>query len=372
MRRRLLLATAGVVVVSGAAITVVLAAGSASKTSGARPATTATATTTVQRRDLVEFEAVQGRLGYADARPAFHAGGGTVTWLPAVGARIRPGHRLFQVDGRSTFLFDGAQPVYRALGPGLRGTDVLQAERTLRDLGDDPDRAMRVDGTWDAGTTAAVRRWQERTGQPVTGQLELGSIVFAPGERRVAARGVRLGASLGVGASSGAGAATASGGAEVLTTTSTRQIVAIDLQASKQELAVVGTTVRVTLPSDTVVRGTIVRRAGVTQTSATATSSGSSSDATVKVIVRLRRTASAGPDQSPVDVDLERRRASNVLVVPVTALVAQEGGGFAVEEREGDRRRIVPVRTGISSDSLIEISGAGVRSGQRVSNAAVQ
>ncbi|HEY7199856.1 MAG TPA: hypothetical protein VIC57_06580, partial [Candidatus Dormibacteraeota bacterium] len=55
----------------------------------------------------------------------------------------------------------------------------------------------------------------------------------------------------------------------------------------------------------------------------------------------------------------------NVLTVPVAALLALPGGGYAVETADGRHRRI-PVRTGVFSHGLVEVSGAGLTDGLRV------
>jgi multidrug efflux pump subunit AcrA (membrane-fusion protein) len=60
--------------------------------------------------------------------------------------------------------------------------------------------------------------------------------------------------------------------------------------------------------------------------------------------------------------------ASNVLVVPVAALVAQSSGGYAVEViGAGDTRRLVPVTVGIFDDSsgAVQVTGA-LTSGEQV------
>jgi hypothetical protein len=59
----------------------------------------------------------------------------------------------------------------------------------------------------------------------------------------------------------------------------------------------------------------------------------------------------------------------NVLVVPVNALLALTGGGYAVEEVEADgTHKLVGVSVGLFDDAegLVEVSGSGVHSGQRV------
>jgi peptidoglycan hydrolase-like protein with peptidoglycan-binding domain len=376
MRRAIVIG--GVVVVVGAAAggTALIAGGS--DDASEQRATTATATTKVVRRDLVETETVDGTLGYADARATYGSRSGTLTWAPALGAVVRTGHRIYQVDGQSVFLFDGTVPAYRAMGAGTSGSDVLQVERTLRALGDDPDQDISIDGTWDSGTTAAVRRWQRGVGLDETGRLELGAVVFAPGNRRVTELAVKVGGSVGGGSggsgATGSGAAASSGsGSAVMTTTSTRRIVTVELATTKQELVDDGTAVRVTMPDDRVVRGRVVKVGRVARVPASASGSGSSdsADPTIKVTIRLRGAVRTQLDQAPVDVQLEKERARDALAVPVTALLAQEGGGFAVEVVDGDSRRVVRVEVGLSTDSMVQVTGDGLKAGMTISNSAV-
>jgi multidrug efflux pump subunit AcrA (membrane-fusion protein) len=88
------------------------------------------------------------------------------------------------------------------------------------------------------------------------------------------------------------------------------------------------------------------------------------------VTVTLRDPSAAGSlDQAPVTVYITTATAHQVLVVPVTALVAQASGGYVVEVvGPGNTRRWVPVTVGPvfdDKDGLVQVSGA-LTPGQRV------
>ena len=88
---------------------------------------------------------------------------------------------------------------------------------------------------------------------------------------------------------------------------------------------------------------------------------------TVPVTVRLVRPAVAGHlDQAPVTVSIVSAQARGVLAVPVSALVALAGGGYAVEVVDGPARHLVAVQTGLFSQTLVQVSGPGLTVGQRV------
>lgn len=153
-----------------------------------------------------------------------------------------------------------------------------------------------------------------------------------------------------------------------MTTTSTRRIVTVALDTTKESVAVKGARVSVELPSGDVAHGRIAR-VGTTATSEQA-SDGSSGPPTIKLTIKLRGSVKA-IDQAPVTVRLERSRRRDVLAIPVTALMARSGGAFAVEVVAGARRRVVPVTTGLFTSGYVEIEGDGLRPGMRVANAAV-
>ena len=75
-------------------------------------------------------------------------------------------------------------------------------------------------------------------------------------------------------------------------------------------------------------------------------------------------------DQAPVNVNIVSAQAHDVLAVPISALVALAGGGYAVEVVHGSgasaTRQLVPVQTGLYSDTLVQVSGAGLTAGEEV------
>ena len=62
-------------------------------------------------------------------------------------------------------------------------------------------------------------------------------------------------------------------------------------------------------------------------------------------------------------------RVADALVVPVTALLARSGGGYAVEVvGAGARNHLVPVSLGLFDDAegLVQVTASGLAAGQKV------
>jgi Putative peptidoglycan binding domain len=189
-------------------------------------------------------------------------------------------------------------------------------------------------------------------------------------------------AAIGSGSSGGAGvsASSASSGGTaqpILQTTSTQEVVTVDLDATKQTEAVVGEPVTVELPDGSTVDGKITEVSPVAQNSSSSSSSasggaggsGSSTpSATVPVTITLTgHRAVSGLDQAAVSVNFEQQKATGVLSVPVTALLATAGGGYAVQEAQPPGR-LIPVTPGLFAAGYVQISGAGVYSGLQVTD----
>ena len=76
------------------------------------------------------------------------------------------------------------------------------------------------------------------------------------------------------------------------------------------------------------------------------------------------RGAGGGFDQAPVDVGFAVERADDVLAVPVKALLARQGGGLRARARRRDGWW--RSRPGLYADDLVEVSGGGLREGDKV------
>jgi hypothetical protein len=306
---------------------------------------------TVTRRDLSSQTPVNATLGYAGSYTVRGQGVGTLTWLPAPGQVIAQGQVLYRVDnGIPVILLDGTVPAWRALDEGETGSDVTQLNHDLVHLGY-ASRADTAASGWDYfswETAAGVAKLQEAVGiTSPSGSLGPGSVVFEPSALRVTSILGSLGSP-----ASGA----------VLAATSTRHVVTISLDAALQSEVKDGDAVTVTLPDGSLTPGVI--------TSVGTVASGSGSSAAIPVSVRLTRPRAAGRlDQAPVTVEITTSTAPNVLAVPVGALLAQSGGGYAVEVA-GLRgaRHLVAVTTGLFDDAsgLVQVTGAGLAVGQHV------
>ncbi len=368
LRRPIAVALAIAVVITGSASVLVPDDGGddghdGSATSGS------TSLATVSRRTLREQERVDGSLGYGKARPVANALQGTVTWLAPEGSTVKRGETLYKVDEAPVVLLYGDVPAYRRMARGMDdGADVAQLEANLKELGFADGLIDTPDNHFDWATEAAIKRWEKSLGIAQDGVIELGEVVFRPGEQRVGTHKVTVGAD-------------ARPGQDVMDTTGTNRMVTVELDARKQSMVKVGDKVEVELPTGKVVSGTVADVGKVAKTSSGSGSgsgsgagsggSGSGSGSNTKPTVTVTFTvddqqASGDLDGAPVKVRITRSSKEGVLAVPVNALLALPGGGYGVEVDQNGIRRVVKVETGLFSGGYVEVSGEGISEGAKV------
>ncbi|MET0559707.1 MAG: peptidoglycan-binding protein [Solirubrobacterales bacterium] len=197
-RRALAAAAVGVAVLVAGLLALPLGGSGGDSAAGSPSAGGATGR--VERRTLAERLTATGTIGYAGEATVLARLSGTVTALPAVGATIRRGGRLYALNGEPVLLMYGAVPAYRTLAEGVgEGRDVEQLERNLAALGYEPGT---VDEEFTAATAAALAAWQDDTGLEASGELELGRVAFLRGPQRVTGLEATLGEALGAGGGS--------------------------------------------------------------------------------------------------------------------------------------------------------------------------
>jgi Putative peptidoglycan binding domain len=298
--------------------------------------------------------AAEQALVSAQASAASYGSNSSYTKLPSPGAVIRRGRPLFSVDGQPTLLLYGTTPAWRAFRAGMSpGADVAELNANLRALG----YIAPSGDAFTSATSAAISSLQQAHRLAATGSLGLGAVLFEPGAFRIATVTPTVGTPVQPG--------------PVLTGTSTRPNVSVQLDAAQQSEVKVGDRVNVVLPDSSTTPG-VVSAVGKVATvpSADQQANGGSGSPTIDVDVRLLHTRAAGHlDQAPVEVSITEQSVHNVLAVPVNALVALAGGGYAVEEVEADgTHQLVAVTPGLFDDAqgLVQVSGNGLAPGQRI------
>ena len=297
-----------------------------------------------------------GSLGYAaqpDGAPyaVVNRAGGTITSLPEVGQVIRPGQPLYEVSNSPVILMNGGTPVSRPLSAGDTGPDVREHTADLVAMGYATRSALDPSSDhFGPATASALARMQGALGVSRTGALPLGQAVFLPAPLRITSLNATLGAN-------------ADAGATVLQATSTVRQVQVNLNANEQSSLKAGDTALITLPNyqDTT---------GVVASVGTVASGSGSSTPTIPVNITLQHPQDAGSlDQAPVRVQIRTSGVNNALIVPVTALLPQTGGGYVVETVDAHGiHHLVPVTLGLfdDADGLVQVMSQHLSPGQAI------
>jgi Putative peptidoglycan binding domain/HlyD family secretion protein len=302
--------------------------------------------------DRLTLASAEQSLAAAQSSATGYDAAAAYTMLPSAGTVVRRGQALYAVDGRPVLLLYGRMPAWRAFRSGMSpGPDVAELNANLRALG----YGSGLGDRFTAATRRAIVALQAAQGLPQTGVLPLGFVVFKPGPVRVTSVTPTLGQAVQAG--------------PVLTVSSTRHEVAIKLDAAQQAQVKAGDRVTITLPDNSTTPGRVSSVGKVA--SASGGGDSGSGTPTIDVHVRLLHQAAAGQlVQAPVSVSITTASVKNALVVPVNALLAlAAGGGYAIEVVDAAGvHRLVPVTLGLFDDAqgLVQVSGSGVRAGQRV------
>jgi peptidoglycan hydrolase-like protein with peptidoglycan-binding domain len=338
-------------VAGGLAIVVVAVdpfAGSGGTPSGVTDNAYPTSLASVRRGTLTSQTSVSGTLGYAAAPDgsAFSIVGrmtGTYTWLPGTGQVVRCGQTLYRVTNNPVVLLCGTTPAYRALSEGDSGPDVRELNANLVALGYTSRAALNPTSDYFGAATAyALERLQVKLGVEQTGSLSDGQAVFMPGPLRVTKVLATLGTSAGP-------------GGPLAQATSIRRQVVVNLDAARQSSVMRGDRVTISLPNGQSTPGV------VTSVGTVASSSGDSA-ATIPVDIRPLDPKVAGTlDQASVEVQITNAMVRDALIIPVSALLALGGGGYAVETVDVQgAHQLVAVATGLfdDADGLVQVSGS--------------
>jgi hypothetical protein len=371
-------------VLAGAAVLAALIAGGVMLMPSSTPAMPAAQepavnTATVELGKLSAMVSEDGTLTYsaqAGGSPysVINQASGTYTKLPMPGQVISQGQVLYLVNQSPVVLLYGSIPAYRTLSAGDRGADVAELNADLVALGYASSAQLSPTSvSFGSATTTALEKLQAALRVIPNGTLALGQVVFEPTAVRVTSLSAQLGGS-------------AQSGQTVLQATSTTRQVQVALDATQQTDMAVGDKVTITLPNNQTTPG-VVSTVGTVATCPSSSGSSSSSAApgtgtcssgssggsatpTITVDVTPADPAATGMwDQAPVQVGITTASVPRALIVPVTALLAQSSGGYAVEVAgAGGINHLVPVTLGLfdDADGLVQVTGPGLAASQKV------
>jgi peptidoglycan hydrolase-like protein with peptidoglycan-binding domain len=344
-----------------------------------RPASVEVSTVTVTRTDLSDSQILPGTLGFGPRTPVVGRGEGVITTVPKAGSTPVRGKMLYRVDDRPVSLFYGTTPLFRTLRrpvvqkpttdrpatppatpdpkpePLMHGRDVTLVADNLVELGYDIGyRPPLVDGgdTYTASLAAAVRRWQKKIGMPATGTLGPSQVVVLPGPVRVDSVDARLG--------------DAADG-PLMHVSSVAKVITVPVAAGSLNGISTGDRVQVMMPDSTEFRGSVRSVGRSIKSDDDQDAAGDNATPMLTVTVRPHRAADvADLDSAPVQVRFSSGLRHGVLAVPVSALLALRGGGYALQRPDGS---LVAVETGLFAGGLVEVKGTGLSAGMRVQTA---
>ncbi len=272
-------------------------------------------------------------------------GGGVIDSFAPPGTPVEHGTVLFELDDVPVVAL--TQPDAVGALVGTPGADAEALEFALRDGGFDPASEMTVDGVVTDATRAAVQRWQQSTGLPVTEVVDSsGYVLLSP---------VSAGSGLVVDAPLIFPGTSTSPGRVALTLSAPTMSTVIPIVVADADEFAVGMPVEVELADEALYPG-VVSDIGTTVTQG----AGADADPTIDITVVLTGEVSdvvAGPAL----VRTISSRIDGATVAPTRSLISLIEGGFAVERSEPDgTTSLLEVELGVFSDGMVEILGSNL------------
>ena len=268
---------------------------------------------------------------------------------------------LIEGPSAAVFMF-GDIPAWREFREGMKpGEDVRQLKQNLVSLGYGPPESLRVDQNFDTETSDAIKKLQADLGLATTVRIVFGDVIFCPGKSVV--ESLSAFPSLGTAVSPGATLVSLIPTERiegVSNAIESVQRVRTSIEVADQDLIGVGSEVRIELPDETVVPGTVREIGSIAVIPPTG-------NPYLEVSVAIDGNTSLPQwTGAPVTVSITKRLSSNVLAAPVTSLLALLGGGYALEVVERESTRLVPVEAGVYDDGWVEVTGSGLEAGTEV------
>lgn len=301
----------------------------------------------VRKTDLVERIETKATLGHGKPTTYGTQLQGTLTSIASPGTVLTPGTEIMRVNDLPVFALRGEVPAWRAFEPGMEdGRDVLQLEQNLAELG---YFSAEPDEHYGSATTSAIAEWNDDNGFGWSSTLEFGRVVFLPADVQVSAKKAAVGDPA---------------SAAVLEATGTSTVVTAEVDPSMRDLLPIGANAEIRLPNGKTTSGTVS-----SVEPAVEHDDGAGKQPKLKVPVQFTLTdpeAAASFSDVTVTVITSRTTATNVLAVPVQALLAEADGKYAVEVLRNGTPTRIPVEVGAFADSLVEITSGDIHEGDQV------
>lgn len=257
--------------------------------------------------------------------------GGTITKYDcAVGSIIASGTSFLSLDEAPLLVLHTEVPLWRDLGPGAQGADVRALQTELNRLG----HGGTVTGTWNAGTTAAVKKLWLVLGIKQLDTLPRIQVIWLPGlEAGVRACPAKLGSTLGPGGS-------------VATITDILSALKVEIPRGAPRVVVAGEA-REDIPED----GNLTDSAFLAAYSATAS----------------YRAWSSNPEGQSLTVESELKEPIEAITVPPSALYNIVGDSACLESGgKGFAVRILSSELGQTTVSATDAE-SGIKAGEDAS-----